>query len=141
MIWNYLFIYLQKRTFSFIADTNSLGPAVNRLLFHFVHRSTPAIKMLKQILQNMRIEPEILHGLTDQEKQTLFCIMREEQVKRWSDWDKQRAEAERSQQDQAMNNEDTYNSVNLSQSTKRSKKLKKYSVEFLLGADGEPWVW
>lgn len=91
--------------------------------------------MLKQILQNMRIEPEILNGLTDQEKQTLFCIMREEQIKRWRDWDNMKAEGER-------NNEDTYTSVNLSsQASKRSKKLKKYSVEFLLGSDGEPWVW
>lgn len=91
--------------------------------------------MLKQILQNMRIEPEILNGLTDQEKQTLFCIMREEQIKRWRDWDERKTDAEK-------NNEETYTSVNLSaQSTKRSKKLKKYSVEFLLGADGEPWVW
>lgn len=132
---NYLFT---KRTFSFIAETNWL--VVHRFL-SADPACRSAITMLKQILQNMRIEPEILEGLTDQEKQTLFCIMREEQVKRWSDWDKQRAEAERSQQDKATNNEDTYNSVNLSQSTKRSKKLKKYSVEFLLGADGEPWVW
>lgn len=91
--------------------------------------------MLKQILQNMRIEPEILNGLTDQEKQTLFCIMREEQIKRWCDWDNMKNECER-------NNEETYTSVNLSsEATKRPKKLKKFSVEFLLGADGEPWVW
>lgn len=91
--------------------------------------------MLKKILENMRIEPEILNGLTDQEKQTLFCIMREEQIKRWRDWDEMKNRGE-------QNNEETYTSVNLSsQAMKRSKKLKKYSVEFLLGSDGEPWVW
>lgn len=99
--------------------------------------------MLKQILQNMRIEPEILNGLTDQEKQTLFCIMREEQIKRWRDWDIMKTEGEeRNSSSNSSSSDDTYTSVNLSsQATKRSKKLKKYSVDFLLGSDGEPWVW
>lgn len=76
--------------------------------------------MLKQILRDMYVDPEILAGLDETQKQTLFCKMREEQIRRWTIWDKQ-AEEKRAQDN------------NKKQSTKK--------VDFLMGEDDEPWVW
>lgn len=75
--------------------------------------------MLQQILKDLYVDPEILAELDEQQKQTLFCKMREEQVRRWKIWDG----------NHPIKNNPTNNSNN------------KKSVSFLKGIDGEPWVW
>ncbi|XP_022917151.1 SH2 domain-containing protein 4A-like [Onthophagus taurus] len=80
--------------------------------------------MLQQILKDLYVDPEILIELDDQQKQTLFCKMREEQVRRWKIWDEE------------INK-------NHPQKTNKDNKnpCKKKQVNFLIGIDGEPWVW
>ncbi|XP_050297878.1 SH2 domain-containing protein 4A-like [Anthonomus grandis grandis] len=74
--------------------------------------------MLQQILRDMYVDPEILAELDEQQKQTLFCKMREEQVRRWKSWNDK-----------------------LGDDTPKIQSTKKKSVSFLKGDDGEPWVW
>lgn len=74
--------------------------------------------MLQQILRDLYVDPEILAELDEQQKQTLFCKMREEQVRRWKVWDDN-------------------NPIEM----KNGGGNKKKSVSFLKGIDGEPWVW
>lgn len=77
--------------------------------------------MLQQILRDLYVNPEILAELDEQQKQTLFCKMREEQVRRWKLWDQKQSDLP-------------------PKPPRRSEKHKK-SVSFLKGMDGEPWVW
>ncbi|KAJ2940413.1 hypothetical protein O0L34_g92 [Tuta absoluta] len=76
--------------------------------------------MLQQILRDMWVDPEILAELDETQKQTLFCKMREEQVRRWQAWD---------------------NKVNKEEDQPKFTKNGKKQVQFLKGEDGEPWVW
>ncbi|XP_068617869.1 SH2 domain-containing protein 4B-like isoform X2 [Battus philenor] len=77
--------------------------------------------MLQQILRDMWVDPEILAELDETQKQTLFCKMREEQVRRWQVWDDKVSKEE-------------------NEKTKFQANGKK-QVQFLKGEDGEPWVW
>lgn len=78
--------------------------------------------MLQQILNDMYVDPEILAELSEEQKQLLFCKMREEQIKRWQE-----------REDKIV-----------SESKQQPPKLRKpgcKAVEFLMGADDQPWVW
>lgn len=75
--------------------------------------------MLQQILDEMWVDPELLAELDETQKQTLFCKMREEQVRRWNLWDSTAQHLFK----RLPSNKDSKN------------------VDFLLGEDGEPWVW
>lgn len=80
--------------------------------------------MLQQILRDLYVDPEILAELDEQQKQNLFCKMREEQVRRWKVWTEKIAKDPPPSCCQTNYNQ------------KRKKR-----VEFLKGMDGEPWVW
>lgn len=75
--------------------------------------------MLQQILRDLYVDPEILAELDDQQKQNLFCKMREEQVRRWKIWTEKIG----------------------ADPPKSRKTNNNKSVNFLKGVDGEPWVW
>ncbi|KAJ6646120.1 SH2 domain-containing protein 4A [Pseudolycoriella hygida] len=80
--------------------------------------------MLKQILRDMYIDPEILAGLDETQKQTLFCKMREEQIRRWRIWDQKYEQNLEAIEQNKLNNNGN-----------------KRSVSFRTGEDGEVWVW
>ena len=45
--------------------------------------------MLRQILETMYVDPEILELMTEDQRQLLFRKMREEQLRRWSAQEKE----------------------------------------------------
>ncbi|XP_026535679.1 SH2 domain-containing protein 4A [Notechis scutatus] len=74
--------------------------------------------MLKQILSDMYVDPELLAELSEEQKQILFFKMRQEQVRRWKERE--------------------------AVATTPKPVLKKdhgKSVQWKLGADGDIWVW
>ncbi|CAF0930295.1 unnamed protein product [Adineta steineri] len=75
--------------------------------------------MLAQILHDLYVPPDLLDELPEDQKQLLFCKMREEQVRRYH---------EREHNETIITND-------------RKNKKKKKKVTFLLGADGNEWCW
>ncbi|XP_050523963.1 SH2 domain-containing protein 4A-like isoform X2 [Daktulosphaira vitifoliae] len=75
--------------------------------------------MLQQILKDMYVDPELLAELDEAQRQTLFCRMREEQVRRWKLWDKNEG----------------------SRTTSLKKQSSKKKVHWMLDINGEPWTW
>ncbi|XP_025865952.1 SH2 domain-containing protein 4B isoform X2 [Vulpes vulpes] len=86
--------------------------------------------MLQQILHDMYIDPELLAELSDVQKHILFYKMREEQLRRW----REREAWEALAQAEGLR----------PQKVKRGMWLRAASdkhIQWLLGADGEVWVW
>lgn len=79
--------------------------------------------MLRQILNDMYVDPEILSGLDEYQKQTLFCKMREEQIRRWRI---------REQQNDRL--------IISKKSINPPSGKKKKNVSFREDNEGEPWV-
>ncbi|XP_014747558.1 PREDICTED: SH2 domain-containing protein 4A [Sturnus vulgaris] len=77
--------------------------------------------MLKQILSDMYIDPELLAELSEEQKQILFFKMRQEQIRRWEE---REAVAEK-----------------ISAKKPLPRKANRKSVTWKLGADNEVWVW
>ncbi len=75
--------------------------------------------MLAQILHDLYVPRELLDELPEDQKQLLFCKMREEQVRRYHDREEKEAI--------------------ITTANKPSKKKKQ--VTFRLGADGNEWCW
>ncbi|XP_018094950.1 SH2 domain-containing protein 4B [Xenopus laevis] len=80
--------------------------------------------MLQQILRDMYIDPDLLAELNDEQKQILFYKMREEQIRRWTEWD-----------------------TNLDKEESKMKIKAKFKhnnskhIQWQCGSDGEVWVW
>lgn len=79
--------------------------------------------MLKQILSEMYIDPDLLAELSEEQKQILFFKMREEQIRRWKE------------REAAMEKKESLPVKS------RPKKDNGKSVHWKLGADKEVWVW
>ncbi|XP_062840306.1 SH2 domain-containing protein 4A isoform X1 [Anolis carolinensis] len=74
--------------------------------------------MLKQILADMYVDPELLAELSEEQKQILFFKMRQEQIRRW----KEREDA-----------------ATVPKPARKAGHGK--SVQWKLGSDGDIWVW
>ncbi|XP_036403395.1 SH2 domain-containing protein 4B [Megalops cyprinoides] len=74
--------------------------------------------MMQQILRDMYIDPDLLAELNEEQKQILFYKIRQEQVRRWTEWDSQG-----------------------SGSPGQPQGGGRKGVRWLLGCDGDVWVW
>ncbi|XP_010627841.1 SH2 domain-containing protein 4B isoform X3 [Fukomys damarensis] len=81
--------------------------------------------MLQQILHDLYIDPELLAELSDMQKHILFYKMREEQLRRWREREAWEALAQ----------------VDGLRTPKVKQAASTRHIQWLLGADGEVWVW
>ncbi|XP_060104355.1 SH2 domain-containing protein 4A [Heteronotia binoei] len=79
--------------------------------------------MLRQILSELRVAPELLAELSEEQKQLLFFQMRREQVRRWQQREARGAPRQQQRQQEA------------------SRPGPGKSVQWKEGADGDVWVW
>ncbi|XP_009500055.1 SH2 domain-containing protein 4A [Phalacrocorax carbo] len=77
--------------------------------------------MLKQILSDMYIDPDLLAELSEEQKQILFFKMRQEQIRRWKE---REAAADKAAAKKPL-----------------PRKANGKSVTWKLGADNDVWVW
>ncbi|XP_052630205.1 SH2 domain-containing protein 4A [Harpia harpyja] len=77
--------------------------------------------MLKQILSDMYIDPDLLAELSEEQKQILFFKMRQEQIRRWKE---REAAADKALAKKPL-----------------PRKANGKSVTWKLGADNDVWVW
>ncbi|KAM6401447.1 SH2 domain-containing protein 4A [Pluvialis apricaria] len=77
--------------------------------------------MLKQILSDMYIDPDLLAELSEEQKQILFFKMRQEQIRRWEE---REAAADKASAKKPL-----------------LRKANGKSVTWKLGADNDVWVW
>ncbi|XP_076831580.1 SH2 domain-containing protein 4B isoform X2 [Brachyhypopomus gauderio] len=82
--------------------------------------------MMQQILRDMYVEPELLEELSEEQKHLLFYKIRQEQVRRW---------AEREGQEEEDRREEDRQEVPVGREGGRK------NIQWLLGSDGEVWVW
>ena len=85
--------------------------------------------MLAQILHDLYVPQELLDELPEDQKQLLFCKMREEQVRRYHEREAEEA--------LGINGKNSL----LSDILVSTNKKKKKQVTFRLGADGNEWCW
>uniref|UniRef100_A0A4W4EFQ0 SH2 domain-containing protein n=1 Tax=Electrophorus electricus TaxID=8005 RepID=A0A4W4EFQ0_ELEEL len=71
--------------------------------------------MMEQILRDLYIEPDLLNELSEDQKQILFCKIREEQVRRWN--------------------------VRECTEPAPARRARSEGIQWLLGSNGEVWVW
>ncbi|XP_009896363.1 SH2 domain-containing protein 4A [Dryobates pubescens] len=77
--------------------------------------------MLKQILSDMYIDPDLLAELSEEQKQILFFKMRQEQIRRWEE---REAAADKASAKKPL-----------------QRKANGKRVTWKLGADNDVWVW
>ncbi|KAL5457707.1 hypothetical protein EMCRGX_G034994 [Ephydatia muelleri] len=75
--------------------------------------------MLKQVLHDMKVEPDLLELLSEDQKELLFAKIREEQKRRW-----------------CLKEKDLEKQESVSPPKRTPAK-----INFLLGSDRQPWVW